>query len=220
MLGVLGNPTFARHPLAVLLVVTLLRHKELWGQGNHLGAPWTHEHRGKSAMRIQRLTIRSLTPETVLAMNRLGGKVGGAIHGHQELARQAPQVGQQALGREALKDLELHPIELTRPEWSEQVAYLIGTGNLLHAKQGASIVVPLGLLEMALVGQKRRRLGVKDAKGAPGSVSDGVSGVWPGGTMVRQGIDPSLQDALERIKVSRVCHGDLRGSQGSTTLTR
>jgi hypothetical protein len=83
----------------------------------------------------------------------------------------------------------------------EQVSYLIVTGNLLNAQQGTGIIVPLGLLEMALVIDKGWRLGVKDAKGAQGSVFDGVSGVWPLLAMGRQWIDPSVHDALERIEV-------------------
>jgi hypothetical protein len=65
------------------------------------------------------------------------------------------------------------------------------TGNLLHPKQGAGIMFSLGLLEMVLVVQKRRRLGVKDAKGAQGGVFDGVAGVWPRFAMVRQLLDSS-----------------------------
>jgi hypothetical protein len=36
MLGVFVNPPFAGHPLAVLFVVTVLRHEELRRQGNDL----------------------------------------------------------------------------------------------------------------------------------------------------------------------------------------
>ncbi len=101
----------------------------------------------------------------------------------------------------ARKDLKKHPIELTRHHGIEQVAYLIVTGNrLINAKQGTSIILSLGLLEMALIFQKRRRLGEKDAKGAQGGILDAVTGVWPFFAMVGQLIDPSLQDALESIE--------------------
>src|SRR5215510_7007870 len=112
-------------------------------------------------------------------MNRIGGKVIGAIQGEQQLVAQDPKLGQQALLIEALKDLKIHPIEIARQERIEQVSDLIVTGNLLHAKQGASIILSLGLLEMVLVLQKRRRLCVKDAKGAQSRVFDGVAGIWP-----------------------------------------
>src|SRR5205807_3014171 len=111
-----------------------------------------------------------------------------------------PQVGQPAMVLKARKDLKKHPIELTRHHGIEQVAYLIVTGNRLNAKQGPSIILSLGLLEMALILQKRRRLGEKDANGAQGGVLDAVTGVWPFFAMVGQLIDPSLQDALERIE--------------------
>ncbi len=91
-------------------------------------------------------------------MNRLGGIVLGAIECHQQLVRKHPKVGQQAVLIEALKDLKIHPIEVTRQAWIEQVADLIVTGNLLNAKQGAGIVLPLSLLEIVMVLQKRRRL--------------------------------------------------------------
>jgi hypothetical protein len=92
----------------------------------------------------------------------------------------------------ALKDLKKHPIEWTRPYGIEQGAYLIGTGNRLNAKQGAGIIVSLGLLEMALVLQKRRRLGEKNTKGAQGGILDAVTGVWPFFAMVRQLSKPSV----------------------------
>jgi hypothetical protein len=63
------------------------------------------------------------------------------------------------------------------------------------------VIVPCGLLQPALVLQKRRRLGEKDAKGAQDGILDGVSGVWPLLAMVRQWSDPSVQDALEGIEV-------------------
>ena len=61
-------------------------------------------------------------------MNRLGGLVLGAIECHQQLVRKHPKVGQQAVLIEALKDLKIHPIEVTRQAWIEQVADLIVTG--------------------------------------------------------------------------------------------
>jgi hypothetical protein len=152
-------------------------------------------------MRVEEVAIGGLAPKTVLAMNRVGGIILSAIESHQQLLIKHPKVGQQALLFEALKDLEIHPIEVTRHERIEQVSHLIVTGNLLHTKQGTGIIVALGVLEMTLVIQKRWRLGVKDAKGAQNSVLDGVSGVWPWFAMVGQLLDPSVQNALERIEV-------------------
>jgi hypothetical protein len=62
---------------------------------------------------------------------------------------------------------------------------------------------------MALVLEKRRRLGEKDAKGPQGGILDAVTGVWPWFAMGRQGIDASVQDVLEVIETSGGCHGDL-----------
>ena len=42
----------------------------------------------------------------------------------------------------------------------------------------------LWYVAVALVLQKRRRLGEKDAEGAQGGILDGVAGVWPLGAMV------------------------------------
>ena len=92
-------------------------------------------------------------------------------------------------------------------------------GKLRHAKQGPGILVSLGLLVMALGLQKRRRWWVKDAPGTPGSVLDAGARVGPSVAMSRQWIDSSAQEALERIAVARVGHGDLLGSQGITTFT-
>jgi hypothetical protein len=60
--------------------------------------------------------------------------------------------------------------------------------------------VTFGLLKLALVLQKRRRLGEKDAQGAQGGILDGIAGVWPLGARVRQWSDPSVQDALEGLE--------------------
>jgi len=107
---------------------------------------------------------------------------------------------QHAVLFQALKDLNKHRIEVARRERIEQLTDLIVTGNLLHAQQGMGVMVTFGVLQPALVLQKRRRLGEKDAKGAQSSLLDGVSGVGPLFAMVRQVSGPSVQDALEDIE--------------------
>ena len=64
------------------------------------------------------------------------------------------------------KDLEKDGVEIAWRDRIEQRADLIVTGNLLDAEQGLGVIVPLGVVQPALVLQKRRRLGEKDAKGA------------------------------------------------------
>jgi hypothetical protein len=100
----------------------------------------------------------------------------------------------------ALKDLNEHRIECTRGERIEQRANLIITGNLLHAQQGVGVILALGLLQPALVVQKRRRLGKEDAKGAERGIVDVVSGVWPFFARVWQWINVPVYDALEIIE--------------------
>lgn len=111
-----------------------------------------------------------------------------------------PKVAQHAVLLKTLKDLKIHPIEVPWHERIEQGADLIITGNLLHTKQGTGVILTLGLLEMTLVLQKRRRLGIKDTKGTQGCVFEGVAGIWSWFAMVRQLIDSSVQDALERVE--------------------
>jgi hypothetical protein len=84
-------------------------------------------------------------------MHRWGGMVLGAIECHQELARKPPKVVPQAVVLKVLKDLKIHAIEVMWHERIEQVTDLIVTGHLLHAKQGAGIIAPLGLLQVTLV---------------------------------------------------------------------
>jgi hypothetical protein len=62
------------------------------------------------------------------------------------------------------------------------------------------VILPFGVLQPALVFQKRRRLGEKDAKGAQGGILDSVLCVGPLFAMVRQLSDPAVQDALEDIE--------------------
>lgn len=111
-------------------------------------------------------------------------------------------MGQQARLFQARKDRKIHPIAGTRPQGIEQGASLVVTGHRLNAKHRTGIMVSLGFLQMALVLQQRRRWGAKDAQGAHGGILDAVTGVWPAFALVRQGIDPSVHDALESLEAS------------------
>src|SRR5712691_12617657 len=155
-------------------------------------------------MIVEGLAIGELPGETVVAMHGFERKVGGAVQGHQELVAKEPKICQHAVPFKALKDLNKHRIKVARRDRIEQCADLIVTGNLLHAQQGMGVIVTFGVLQPAVVlqrRQKRRRLSEKDAKGAQGSIVDGISGVWPLGAMVGQLSDPSVQDALEDLEV-------------------
>jgi hypothetical protein len=180
-----GKSLCSGHPLAVLFVVTVLRHDELGRQGDHLCAAWAHDHRSNRRMVVEGLALGSLTPETVGAMNGLGGKVLRPIQGQQQLVCQASKGGERAVLLKAIKDLQIHPIEVMRHYGIEQVADLIITGKRLNPKQRTGIILSLGLLEMALVLQKRRRLGEKDAKSAQSGILDAVTGVRPVFAMIR-----------------------------------
>jgi hypothetical protein len=151
-------------------------------------------------MIVEGLAIGELPGETVLAMNGFRRKVVGAVQCHQQLVAKEPKIGQHTGLFQARKDLQKHRIKVARRDRIEQRADLIVTGNLRHAQQGMGVMVTFGMLQPALVLQKRRRLGEKDAKGAQGGLLDGVSGVWPLFTMVRQLSDPSVQDAPEDIE--------------------
>ena len=107
---------------------------------------------------------------------------------------------QHAVLFKALKDLYKDCMEIVRCDRIEQRANLIVTGNLLDTQQGLHVIVPFGLLQPALLCQKRRRLGEKDTKGAYGRILDSISGVGSLVTMVRQRIDVSVHDALEVIE--------------------
>ena len=152
-------------------------------------------------------------------MQGVGGKVLRPIQGQQQLLGKDAKAAQQAVLFKTLKDLKIHPIEGTRQHRVKQIAYLVVRGNRLNAKQRTGIIVSLGVLQMALVIQKRRRLREKDTKGAQGGILDAVTGIGSRLTMVRQCIDSSVQDALEVIEASGGCHGDLLRSKGITTLT-
>src|SRR5262245_30469598 len=100
----------------------------------------------------------------------------------------------------ALKDFNKHGIESARRDRIEQGADLIVTGQLLHVEEGVGVIVPFGLLQPALIFQKRRRLGEKNTKGAQGGIVDSVLGVGTRFAMVRQVSEASVQDALEGIE--------------------
>ena len=138
--------------------------------------------------------------EKVVTMYGLGRKVVCAIQRHQQLVAKDPKVRQHMVLFKALKDLNEHRIECTRGERIEQRADLIITGNLLHAQQGVGVILALGLLQPALVVQKRWRLGKEDAKSTERGILDAVSGVWPFFARVRQWINVPVYDALEIIE--------------------
>ena len=146
------------------------------------------------------MAFGGLTLETILAMHGIGCKGLRPIHGQPQVSGKAPNIGQPAVLFKTLKDFKRHPIEGTRHYRIEQVAYLVVTGNRLNATHRRGIVLSLGLLKMALVRQKRRRLGEKDTTGAQGGILDAVTGVGPCFAMVRQCSDPSVQDTFERIE--------------------
>ena len=152
-------------------------------------------------------------------MHRMGGMGLGAIERDQPLVIEHPKGAQPAVLLKALTDLQRDSIAVTRQAWSEQVASLSVPGNVLTAKQGSGIIVPLGLLERTLVIEKRRRLGVKDTKSAQGRVFDGVSSIRPWLAMVREVSDLSVQDALEILEAEGVCHGYLLMSKRRITFT-
>ena len=102
---------------------------------------------------------------------------------------------------QALHDLNNDRIPCARGDRIEQRADLIVTGNLFDAQQGVGVVLTGVLLQGALVISKRRRLGQEDAKGTESGILDTVSGVWPGFARIRQGIDVSMDDALESIEI-------------------
>ena len=134
-------------------------------------------------------------------MTGLGGMVLGTIEGYQQLVMKHPQVVQQAVLLKPRKDRKIHSIEVPGHEWIKQVSYLIVTGDLLHAKEGTGVILTLGLLEVTLVIQKRRRLSIKETKSAQGRVFDGVARIGSWFAMLRQMLDSLVQDAFERLEV-------------------
>jgi hypothetical protein len=200
-LGMFLQPAFARCSFTVLLGLPVLRHDVRRGQGKDLGLAGADDHGSNGGMIIEGLAIAELTGETVGAMHGFGGKVGGAIEGHQQLVTKDAKMRQHAMLFKALKDLNKHRIQGTWGDGIKQRADLIVTGNRLHTSEGMGVIVPLGVLQPALVFQKRWRLGEKDTKGTQGGLLDGVSGIGTLFAMVRQLRSLSVSDALEGIEV-------------------
>src|SRR5215471_2565210 len=112
-LGMFLQPAFARCSFTVLLGLPVLRHDVLRGQGKDLGLAGADDHGSNGGMIIEGLAIGELTGETVGAMNGFGGKVGGAIEGHQQLVTKDAKMRQHAMLFKALKDLNKHRIQGT-----------------------------------------------------------------------------------------------------------
>ena len=74
------------------------------------------------------------------------------------------------------------------------------TGNLLHAQQRMDVLVPLGMLLSALGLHQRSRWSVKEAKGTPGGIVDGVAGVWPLVAMGGPWRHPAVQEARQGLE--------------------
>jgi len=84
---------------------------------------------------------------------------------------------QHAVLLKAFKDLNKHGLQRTRRDRIEERADVIVTGHLLHVEQGISVILSFGVLQPALVLQKRRRLGEKDPEGTQGGIGDSIAGV-------------------------------------------
>ena len=184
----------------------ILWHDGLRRHGNALSLARVHDHRGDGGMIIAGWPSAELTPQTVLAMHGLGRKVVGPIEGHAQLMAQNPKMRQQVVLFTLLKDLEKHGIEVAWCKGIAQRADLIVTGHVLHVEEGGGVSIPFALLQPALVFQKGRRLGEKDAKGAQGSIVEGISGVGTLFALVRQMSKATVQEALEGLEASRGRH--------------
>ena len=132
LLGMGGQPAFARRSFTVLFDMSVLRHDVRRGQGNDLGLSGADDHRGDSGMIREGLAIAKLTSEAVRTMNGFGRKIIGPIEGHQQLIAQDAKMRQHAVLFQALKDLHKHGIEVARCEGIEERADLIVTGNVLY----------------------------------------------------------------------------------------
>ena len=102
-------------------------------------------------MIIQRLPVRELTRETVVALDGLGGKVVRAIQCHQELIPEDPDTLSKVVLFKALKDLNKDGVEMARGDRIEEGADVMVAGNLRDAKQGVGVIAALVFLEPALV---------------------------------------------------------------------
>ena len=78
-------------------------------------------------------------------------------------------------------------------------------------------MAPLGVGQLALVLQKRRRWRDKDAQGAQGAQGGSVSGVGARFAMLRPWSDLAGQEALEGLDASGVGHDSLRDIVESVT---
>ena len=150
------EPAFARRPFTVLFAMPVLRHEVLRRQGKNLWLPGADDHRRDGSMIIECVAIAELTAQTVGTMNGLGRKVVSAIEGHEQLITQDAKMGQHPMVFKAFKDLKKDGIEVAWRDGIEQRADLIVTRNPLDAQQGLGVIVAFGVLQPALILQKRR----------------------------------------------------------------
>ena len=90
---------------------------------------------------------------------RLGGKVGRAIQGHQELIPEDPETVEQVVLVQARKDLKKDGVEMAWGDRIEEGADVIVTGNLRDAKQGVGVIAALGVLGAGVGTPKTRAIG-------------------------------------------------------------
>ena len=179
-----------------------------------------YHHRSDRRVIIQRVPVGELPRETVGAMDRLGGEVGRAIQGDQQLLPQDPETVEQMVLSKACKDLKKDGVAMAWGNGIEEGADLVVTGNRLDSKQGLGVMASLAGLEPALVLQKRGRLGKENAKSASSGVLHGVPGIGARLALVRQIMKASVQEGLERIKTQGIRHRCLLGSREGSTLAK
>jgi hypothetical protein len=130
-------------------------------------------------------------------MDRLGAVILGAVERHQQAAVQDPVRGQLPARLQGPNEVDKHWCQMRRRDRIEQVADLLGAGNLVDAKQRTGVVASVRLLHPPLIIQERRTLQEEHREGTQPSVSHRVALVVAALAPIRQAAERRADHADE-----------------------
>src|SRR5258708_5733902 len=182
-----GEPTSRRRALAVLLVVPVLRHNELWLQRNDPAMARRHQRRGHQRMEIFGRAAAALARRAARTMQLRRAVIFRAVERDQHMMPPPTKSRETAASFQHFERMGKMRIEAFRLHWVQHIPNMVVAWDLNHPKQRlavrATMAVPVR--QVPLMGQKRRALHEKRCKRRHSDIAHDVMDVFPA-PLVRQ----------------------------------
>ena len=182
-----GEPASRRHALAILLVVPVLRHNELWLQLNDPAMARRHQRRGHQRMEIFGRAAAALARRAARTIQLRRAVIFRAVERDQRTMPQPTKSRETAASFQHFERMGKMRIEAFRLHRIQHISNMVVARDLNHPKQRlavrATMAVPVR--QVPLMGQKRRALHEKRCKRRHADIGHDVMDVFPA-PLVRQ----------------------------------